>query len=306
MSTTALPRPIDPFAGSQGGRYEDDAVVVVRRGSLEPEPGDRWTASTRHFRVGTERGRLVLLHALRPGSVDNDVALLLDEELFAPGWAGGSDTFERLLTGVVLSCHDDPLTAWEGFYRASIDRLDDQAGFAPIYRRAEDLVAEATTGTLLDLGTCFGFFPLRLAIARPGLSVQACDISPGTCNLVSRVSLRLGAPVPVFVCDAACVPLADASVDTVTLLHVLEHVDAGHGAAIMREAVRLARRRVIIAVPLEPEPDAAFGHVRSLDLGQLAASGAELATQGPWHAWVEEFHGGWLVLDRLLPPSRRA
>jgi hypothetical protein len=317
MSTTALPRPIDPFAGSRGGRYEDDAVVVVRRGSLQPEPGERWTASTRHFRVGTERGRLVLLHALPPGAVDNDVALLLDDELFAPGWAGGSDTFERLLTGVVLSCHDDPLTAWEGFYRASLARLDDvalpdgpalldgPAGFAPIYRRAEELVDAATTRTLLDLGSCFGFFPLRLAIGRPWLRVQAGDISPGTCDLLSRVSLRLGVPVPALVCDAACVPLTDAGVDTVTLLHVLEHVDAGHGDAILREAVRLARRRVIVAVPLEPEPDAAFGHVRSLDLEQLVASGAELAAVGPWQARVEEFHGGWLVLDRLLPPSRR-
>ncbi|HEX2808711.1 MAG TPA: class I SAM-dependent methyltransferase, partial [Kineosporiaceae bacterium] len=135
--------------------------------------------------------------------------------------------------------------------------------------------------------------------------VQAADISPGTCDLLARISLRLGTPVPVIVCDAACVPLPDAAVDTVTLLHVLEHVDAAHGEAILREAVRLARRRVIVAVPLEREPDVAFGHLRTLDLPQLAASGAVHTTPGPWRARVEEFHGGWLVLDRLLPPARR-
>ncbi|HEX2808412.1 MAG TPA: hypothetical protein VHN80_19795, partial [Kineosporiaceae bacterium] len=191
MSTTALPRPIDPFAGSRDGRYEDDAVVVIRRATLAPEPGERWTTTTRTFRVGRERGRLVLLHSLRPGTVDNDVSMLLEQELFAPGWAGGADTFERLLTGVVLSCHDDPLICWESFYRATLYRLDaltasppaqvppsvqvpppvqDQgnpegtlAGFAPVYGRAEVLVDGARTGTLLDLGSCFGFFALRIA-----------------------------------------------------------------------------------------------------------------------------------------------
>jgi SAM-dependent methyltransferase len=323
MSTTALPRPIDPFAGSRDGRYEDDAVVVIRRASLEPQPGERWTTTTRTFRVGRERGRLVLLHALRPGSVDNDVAALLEQELFAPGWAGGADTFERLLTGVVLSCHDDPLLCWEAFYRATLDRLDvlttltpqpapegpgaqegTLAGFAPVYRRAEELVVGARTGTLLDLGSCFGFFALRIA-AGHDVAVQASDIAPGTCDLLARVSLRLGTPVPVIVCDAACVPLPDGDIDTVTLLHVLEHVDAAHGEAILREAVRLARRRVIVAVPIEREPDVAFGHVRTLDLSQLTASGAAHTAAAPWRARVEEFHGGWLVLDRLLPPARR-
>lgn len=317
-----MPRPIDPFAGSRGGRYEDDAVVVLRRDDLAERPGERWTTRTRHFALGREPGvgRLVLLHALRPGTVDNDVAMLLDGELFAPGWAGGADTFERLFTGVVLSCHDDALTSWEGFYRATLDRLTHLVGsdghgaapegtlaaFAPVYRRAEELVREAVTTSLLDLGSCFGFFPLRLAAEGHGeLAVQAADISPGTCDLLARVSLRLGSPVPVLVCDAACVPLPDAEVDTVTLLHVLEHVDARHGDAILAEVVRLARRRIVVAVPLETEPDAAFGHVRTISLEDLAAWGSELEAAGPWRARVEEFHGGWLVLDRLLPPRRR-
>jgi hypothetical protein len=328
VTTTALPRPIDPFAGSRNGRYEDDAVVVLRRDELTPGPTERWTTVTAHFALGRDRGRLVVVHALAPGAVDNDVAGLLDGELFAPGWASGADTFERLLTGIVLSCHDDALTAWEGFYRTTLDRLAELdaglptapagsaapegslAGFAPVYRRAEELVRDAVTQSLLDLGTCFGFFPLRLAGRPPGpagerMSVRAADISASTCDLLGRVSHRLGSPLPVLVCDAACVPLPTADVDTVTLLHVLEHVDAGHGAAILAEAVRLARRRIVIGVPLEPEPDAAFGHLRSISLADLAEWGAGLAAGGPWRARVEEHHGGWLVLDRLLPVSRR-
>ena len=333
MSATALPRPprlprpIDPFAGSRDGRYEDDAVVVIRRDPLprRTPSGEDFTTVTRHFALGRDGTRLLLVHALPTRDVDNDVAVMLAGELFAPGWAGGPDMFERLMTGVVLSCHDDALAAWQGFYRATLDRLavlcdDDRpapaprpglpaegalAGFAPVYRRAEDLVDDATTRTLLDLGTCFGFFPLRLAARGAGLSVRAADISPGTGALLARISARFGAAVPVLVCDAACVPLPDGDVDTITLLHVLEHVDAPHGERILGEAVRLARRRVIVAVPLEDEPDPAFGHVRAVSLDDLAGWGAALAARGPWHARVEEHHGGWLVLDRLLPVTRR-
>jgi SAM-dependent methyltransferase len=331
----ALPapaRPIDPFAGSRHGRYEDDVVVVVRHDDLARPPRGVWSARTAHFALGREQGgdagRLVLAHALDPDAVDNDVARLLDAELFAPGWASGADTFERLFTGVVLSCRDDPLTSWECFYRTTLGRLGalaadgadgvgaanlaaegTLAAYAPVYRRAEDLVREAASTSLLDLGCCFGFFPLQLAAhGRGGLAVRAADISPGTCDLLARVSVRLGAPVPVLVCDAACVPIPDCGVDTVTLLHVLEHVDDAHGQEILAEAVRLARRRVVVAVPLESAPDAAFGHLRTISLDDLRAWGTELEATGPWRARVEEFHGGWLVLDHLpddVPCPRR-
>jgi ubiquinone/menaquinone biosynthesis C-methylase UbiE len=163
------------------------------------------------------------------------------------------------------------------------------------------LLGDDQAGMLLDLGTCFGFFAPRIAAGHDP-AVQAGDISPGTCDLLARVSLRLGTPVPVIVCDAACVPLPDAGIDTVTLLHVVEHVDAAHGDAILREAVRLARRRVIIAVPLERE--------RTPPSGMSAPSTCRNwpppapCTPPPGRRErVEEFHGGWLVLDRLLPPA---
>jgi len=308
----ASARPIDPFSGSRSGRYEDDVVVVVRGERLPRQPalGRRWTAVTRHFVLGREGPRLLLVHALPPVAVDNEVAALLAEELFAPGWAYGAETFERLMTGLVLTCHDDPMTAWEGFYRATLDRLDGAGpgatGFAPVYVRAADLVRAAPTRTLLDLGTCFGFFPLLLATglvpgrpaARPRLSARAADISCGAATLLRQMSARLGVPLPVLVCDAARVPLPDGDADTVTVLHLLEHVDAGHGERIIGEAARLARRRVVVAVPLETEPDAAFGHVRTVSLDDLARSGRALARSGPWRSRVEEHHGGWLVLDR--------
>ena len=57
--------------------------------------------------------------------------------------------------------------------------------------------------------------------------------------------------------------------------------------------VRVARQRVVVAVPFEDAPDPAWGHVRTFDLAALDALGA--ATGRPYR--VEEHHGGWLVAD---------
>lgn len=286
---------------------------------------------TPHFALGRNGRRLVLAHTLR--QVDNDVCVLLAQELFAPGWVDGTEAFERLMTGVVLSCHDDAVAAWEAFYRASLARLRSLcsvgadhlaagpaadrsgegaiAGFAPVYRRALDLVREAGTRTLLDLGTCFGFFPLLMAseaasAAAPASEVCAADLCLGSCVLLGRMARRLGTPVPVLACDADDIPVSDDGMDTVTLLHVLEHVGRERAERILGEVVRVARRRVVIAVPLESVPDATFGHVQAITTRDLQLWGESIATRGPWEARVEEYHGGWLMLDRRLPARRSA
>ncbi|HYN75276.1 MAG TPA: mycofactocin oligosaccharide methyltransferase MftM [Candidatus Limnocylindria bacterium] len=321
------PRPLDPFSPGRCGRYEDDVVVVVRADRL-PSPAARFTTVTSSFAVGRDVGRLLVVHTMSLGEVDDDVSWRLDAELFSPGWVVGEDIFQRLLTGIVLSGDDDPLACWEGFYRASLDRLASLIGstaeadatgaagrtrpasdpeprtladYAPVYQHAERLVGAAGTQSLLDLGSCFGFFPLRLAGGDETRRVGAVDIARGTCDLLARMSLRLARPLSVISCDAAGVPLPSGAVDTVTLLHLLEHVDAGHGERILAEAMRLARRRVVVAVPLEQEPCATFGHVRVVSLRDLAGWAADVSNSGRWHAQVDEHHGGWLVVDRVSP-----
>ena len=76
------------------------------------------------------------------------------------------------------------------------------------------------------------------------------------------------------------------------LIHLLEHLNPEHGKAVLREALRVARRQVVVAVPFEPEPNAAFGHVRTFDLSQLGELGDSTGQQCSFH----EHHGGWLVL----------
>ncbi|MFP1628522.1 mycofactocin oligosaccharide methyltransferase MftM [Streptomyces sp. 5K101] len=307
-------RRIDPLAPNPPGTYTDHLVRVVRESphgrDASPEPIVR----TEHFILRRRGRRVELGHWLRPERLDNDLAGLLAEELFAPGWLSGNDIFERVFTGVVRSCVDGPLPAWTTFYDNTLTRIRERrhapehvehssiAGFAPVYLRTLDLVTE---GPVLDMGSCFGFLPLLLAErdeppGPPGPSpgprrspVIASDLARGTMRLLDRVARARGLRVDTLACDAARVPLPDRAVDTVTVIHVLEHLEPAHGEAVVREALRLARRRVVVAVPYEDEPTAAFGHVRCFGHDQLTELGRR--TGCPFR--VDSFHGGWLVLD---------
>lgn len=294
---------LDPLAREAGraGRYVDELVEVRPLGTTRPRR-TRGMVRTPHFDVTHDGVRVRIGHRVTTGELHEGLGGLIAEELFVPGWLRGQDLFEHIFTGVVLSSAPDPLAGWEAFYRNSLALIDAAlteglgegsghatiADYAPVYAHAEGLLAP---GSVLELGCCFGYFSLRLAAA--GRSVVGIDIEAGTTRLLAAVAERLGSPVRTVAADAAHVPLPDRGADTVVALHLLEHLDADRGDRVLREALRLARRRVVVAVPLEDEPDETWGHVRTIDLDDLADWGA--ATGLP-HT-VHEHHGGWLVID---------
>ncbi len=229
---------------------------------------------------------LTVTHRLRPSELSDRLATRVANELDLTEPAD----FEAVIVGLVRSTVSDPRAAWALYYRNSLREL--LAGTAPFAAVHEHGAALVDGDSVVDLGSCFGFFALRLALA--GQDVTATDICEGTMGLLSTVATDLGVPIGTLACDAADVPMPDGCVDTVTAIHLLEHVDADLGARIVAEAVRLARRRVVIAVPFESEPTTCHGHVRTFDLDALHALGA--ATGYSYR--VTEHHGGWLVIDR--------
>jgi hypothetical protein len=117
--------------------------------------------------------------------------------------------------------------------------------------------------------------------------------------LLADTAPLLGRRVRTLGCDAAAVPLPAGVADTVTVLHLLEHLSTDVGHAVIEEALRLARRRVVIAVPYEDRPRACYGHVQRFDTAGLHEFGARLSTaHRGLRVDVHEFHGGWLILDR--------
>ncbi len=260
---------------------------------------------TEHFDLTASQGRVHLTHVVPPSAVDDDLAGLLQDELFGPGWLRGGELFERVFTGVVRTSAPDALDGWELFYRNTLARLDacgrpDErpdrgasghgciAGYAPVYRHTLELLAP---GSVLELGCCFGF--LSLLVAASGRPTIASDVSPGTVGLLAAIAPRLGIRVGTVTADAARFPGDDGLADTVLAIHLLEHLDPSHGAQVIAEAVRLATRRVVVAVPLEDEADETFGHVRTVGLDDLRRWGRATGLRYDVH----EHHGGWLVLD---------
>ena len=309
-----LPQTIDPLAPGQHGRYDDYLVSVLH---TEP-PCDRAAdpgplspvgpvVRTDHFCLAERGGRIEVTHWLYPDQLDNDLAGMLAEELFAPGWLSGVETFERVFTGVVRSCVDDPLLAWCTFYGNTLARVrqcwrtptapDDHehttiGELAPVYAHALQLIP---AGQVLDIGSCFGFLPLLLA-ERPATTVTASDLSGGAMRLLTAVAAARGLQVSTLVCDAARIPVPDGWAETVSVIHLLEHVSPDHGLAVIREALRVARHLVVVAVPFEDEPTASYGHVRVYDLRQLG----ELGERAGHRYSLHEHHGGWLVLTAGL------
>ncbi|MBL8932187.1 MAG: class I SAM-dependent methyltransferase [Kineosporiaceae bacterium] len=301
--------PINPFASTVDGVYRDAVVEVRALGSVRPRRVLHMVR-TEHFDVVRVGARIQVGHTLGTQAVDDDLAGLLAGELFGPGWLRGAQLFQRIFTGVVLTSAADPLSSWELFYRNTMRRIEECllatrrgeaaghgaiADYAPVYAHAEALTAD---GPVLELGCCFGFLSLRLAAA--GRQVTASDASPGVIHLLTALARRLGVALQAMHADATRFPRDSACADTVLAVHLVEHLDPADGNRVIAEATRLARSRVVIAVPLEEEADETWGHVRTVSLADLHHWG--LATGLPFD--VHEFHGGWLVIETATRPLR--
>ncbi|WP_018157882.1 mycofactocin oligosaccharide methyltransferase MftM [Demetria terragena] len=291
MSAAALSA-IDPVGPLVDGAYLDDLVEVRRVNRLE-RVGGATALRSRYFVVDTTGAQLRVWHSVPPEHRGEGLTTLLVDELGGAGVIDEIDLFERVFVGIVRTFdakESEAIDAWTSFYRAGLEQsvAAPMSELAAVRTFAAELVP---AGSVLELGSCFGFLSLHLALN--GHQATASDLNPGTMHLLGQVAHALGAPLQTAIIDAADVPLADRSVDTVLALHLLEHVDDDTGERILREALRVARRRTIIAVPLEETPDPTFGHVRCITLDDLTNWGQQSGR--PFG--VREHHGGWLVVE---------
>ncbi|MFZ2510593.1 MAG: mycofactocin oligosaccharide methyltransferase MftM, partial [Gordonia sp. (in: high G+C Gram-positive bacteria)] len=235
--------------------------------------------------------RVNIVHRLTPATISDSRLVQGLGELVEARVLSGQGGFEAAAVAVVSSVAADPAAAWFAFYANSLAELSDgRSAFAPIHARALDLLAG---DEVLEVGCCFGFFAVRCA--QSGHRVHACDLTAGAVSLLDQVAPRLGVEVQAVCGDARVLPFGDGAVDTVTLIHLLEHLDADDVEATLTEAFRVARRRVVVAVPFEDEPTEHYGHLQRLsedDLHRWAA----LVPQARSEIFTD--HGGWLILDR--------
>jgi hypothetical protein len=286
---------IDPLAPAPRGSWSGPGVRVRRRVGPHLEHPASGGVCTPRFCTRRRDGLLTVEHDLTPEELCDELAVLLAEQLIDSGALRGQAEFELVFTGIVRSTVEGAVASWLRFYRNSIAKLEGgTTAFAPVHEHAAGLVRGSR---LVDLGSCFGFFPLRMA--HQDIDVTATDLSGPTMDLLRRAGVHLRRPLRTLRCDAADVPLPDAAADTVTALHLVEHLTPRITESVLAEALRLAARRVVVAVPFEPEPRACYGHIQRFDLASLQLLAVRVVAGNPGvTAGVHEFHGGWLVLDR--------
>jgi SAM-dependent methyltransferase len=279
----------EPGPAPRAGAPARSTRLIVRDDpGTEPDRLPAARSARPRLRLDTD-GRV--RHDVTPAELSNDLAGWIADDLVAPGHLDPA-AFEETFVAVVRDV--DP--GWTLFYRNTLAALatggvhgGTNAGMAPVHDRAAAL---AVGPHVVELGCCFGFLSLRLAA--DGHRVTAVDLVPGTALLLAHVSEQLGTAVTTLAGNAFTVPLADASADTVFAVHLLEHLPRGLDATVVTEMLRVARQRVVVAVPFEDEPAPAWGHVRTFDLDDLHALGA--ATGLPYT--VDEHHGGWLTVEK--------
>ncbi|MFT4044349.1 MAG: mycofactocin oligosaccharide methyltransferase MftM [Gordonia sp. (in: high G+C Gram-positive bacteria)] len=235
---------------------------------------------------------LEIVHPFTREEISDNVMVSSLVGLVQAGVLAGQWEFEEAAVAMISSSATTEESAWAAFYDNSLRELRSGiAQFGPVHRRALSLIDGPS---MLEVGCCFGF--LALQCAEDGHEVAACDISPGAIHLLTHAARRRGTALRAVVANALDLPFATDSVDTVTLIHLVEHLSPADITIALREALRVARRRVVVAVPFEEHPSEHFGHLVRLTEADLNDWAATVTHAG---ARIFTDHGGWLVLTPL-------
>jgi SAM-dependent methyltransferase len=143
----------------------------------------------------------------------------------------------------------------------------------PRVRKVLGVLRGLAPADLLDVGSGRGVFLWPLLDAFPDLRVTAIDQNPRRVGDLQAVAAGGVGRLTARVMDVRRLDLPDRSVDGVTFLEVLEHL--ADPAKALAEAVRLARRFVVVSVPSKEDDNPEHIHLfdRPAIQGLFAAAG---------------------------------
>jgi 2-polyprenyl-3-methyl-5-hydroxy-6-metoxy-1,4-benzoquinol methylase len=153
-----------------------------------------------------------------------------------------------------------------------------------------DFVQEHAGPTVVDLGCGLGGY--SKVLAERGFDVKAFDV------VAEYVERARGLGVAAELYDGDRLPLPDASVDTVILLEVLEHLD--EPARVLAEARRVARRGVLVTTPNCTQ---SFGMVPIEFSHMLDTDHRQFFTAASLAALLDEVFGS-CVVEQVAPIDR--
>lgn len=125
------------------------------------------------------------------------------------------------------------------------------------------IISTGQCKSLLDVGSGRGVFLFPLLRDFPSLEVTSLEILPHRHELMQCIHDGGMDNLIPLLADITRWDAPDNSFDVVTLLEVLEHIPDSE--AVVKNAVRLARKYVIVSVPSKPDDNPEHIHLFSAD-----------------------------------------
>lgn len=274
---------------------------------------------TAHFLLAypSDNSHTTVVHQLAPEDINNNIVDFLMQELQPLEIISSDQAFSHLLIGIVTSVQPrNPLAAWDLFTTNTLQRLREQlhkpsipaddrssiAAFASIYRR---LFSLKVGHSLLDVGCACAFWPILLAEQEPTTwgRIVGIDSRRDAINLSTNLAKLNGITNLEFLQIDLLTPqfLELGVFDTITAIHLLEHLPQVQLPQAFEHLLQVTGQRLIIAVPYEEQPTAAYGHEHTFTPETLEYWGKYCvkALNGKAHYWLEEAAGGLLIIDRI-------
>jgi ubiquinone/menaquinone biosynthesis C-methylase UbiE len=119
---------------------------------------------------------------------------------------------------------------------------------ARFFRKFYYLFSQVNVSSVLEVGCGEGFVLDYLAKRNPDLRLSGIDQNPAAVRMAARITAR---GITYACADGQHIPYPDGAFEMVVISEVLEHVHADP-TDILREAMRVSRRFLLITVPREP------------------------------------------------------
>jgi SAM-dependent methyltransferase len=294
----------------------------VNRTSLKQRfaEGDYQKHETAHFLLFTREvePKTILVHWFKPEEVNSNIVHYLVQELKPFNVISHSEQLGELLAGIIGGTvyPGDVRRAWNYFGANTLQRLLVYLGssipsnlpdygtigvFATLYQR----VCELCVGErFLDVGCNSGLLSLLLAERMPFIrEAVGVDIDPNAFKIGQEIATTHQLTNVQYVqADLLADDFSTIGMfDTVTALHVLEHIPEKDMHRVLTNLLKVTMHRLIIAVPYETsEPEVALGHQQLFTRAQLETLGAwcieHLRRAG--RVWYEDLCGGLLLIER--------